>query len=1132
MSLVSSQIDDYLVASFPLPLQPSSSTLPTLPSPPVSAVHYTNSSRQDSRLAVATPRVGVSIYDLADQTPLSSITVGPSFAPTTAAVSRSTPSSSSDSLRVRSARRTWIGIRTEEGKGEIWCWHEEEKKDGSTEGGEAGKAVWPISEPLAALAAPRTLPSHIAFLSASGALALAPSDNLTSLASLSPSGSDESASPTFRLISQTLRLLPASSTSHPSFLPSSLAALLPPTSTSEAHVAVIARTYATSAPAVDAGEAASSLVEIGKKNFKKGPRPSASAVIDAADASSAAATPVTEGRRNEIELVLLDPKVSLPEELEARLGLCSLGKIAVDGDQVVVSDDGFVTSLSSDGTLSSSRLSISTLPTIDAYSSLFFPIAPSEEAPSLSLAPIKTLRLSSNSLTPAHSVLLALHSSFILLASPRPSIASESTSPVVTATLWDARFGSAIATTDLTVPSAVASSLDALSLSVSLPAKHTAIVTLSPTSPSSTSSNGSRTALFAIPLSTLPTSSVLAAVVGKHTLTARFLASHSSSSTSTPNSNSSSSQAILAHAKRAEPMRSLRPGALSDKKIALLDASKDARERLLDTLVGVLEPLSRRGKGAEGEQEKAVIEAERLWEEYIEGERERLWEYNKDKVRERREKEQARRVAVLKGEKAEEAEEDGEAEGKTKYLAAKRKIERALKAVGVSVTPAEHGGEQGEGEEEKEKEGQMSWKEVVGVRIKGVSDAHRYRYERERNKREVELGRTAREFDVEEAVKKVERYEPSLPSAFVTALFRLSFPIPLDAPSSSTSTDLAVPGSSATATGTQTFRHPTKIVNYLLNRELVGDNQVLGGVTRYLARAGDWTNILPALRTMPDIPESTTVSLLVSVLRSSAAPTSAPSDSMDLDAPSSASASLPQPPPSLSTFLPAFLAQPSTPSHLRAQLQLQLSPAEAVPVLEQCDQWLTAWLRAQSGSAGEQGGKKEKKSLGVKAVPVPRDVFKLRAEGVPEMDLIIPFLQTLLDAHFVPLLLLRQSHPLLRRLSRHISAHTQLVTDLSSLVGALSVYSRKREEMRLASVVAAAAAANLAAEEEKKKNKKAVSGKGKKGKKDEGEGEKENRGAGAGSATVKELGENMLRRIKAQEKHAEVGQYEIDSFVL
>ncbi|GAA5917935.1 hypothetical protein JCM6882_004131 [Rhodosporidiobolus microsporus] len=1087
MSLVSSSIDDYLVASFPLPAgaqgAAAAASSSFQPSPPVTAVQYTAHARQDGRLAVATPGVGVSVYDLADQTPLSSITVGPSFSPTTAAVSRSTPSTSSDSIRVKSARRTWVGVRTEEGKGEIWCWHEEEKKDGSTEG-DAGKAIWPVSEPLAALTAPRTLPSHIAFLSSSGALALAPSDDLTSLASLP--------APSSAPLSQTLRLIPASSSSAPSFLPAPLAALLPPSASSEAHVAVIVRTFAAPSASSAAAET-TSIAEIGKKKFKKTPRASAAAVIEAAEAAgpSSGTAGQLAGRTNEIELVLLDPKVSVPDEMEPRLGLFSLGKVVVEAEQVVVSDDGFVTAFNSaNGTLASSRLAVSSVPAVESYATLFFPpseaVEPSSSSSSagatLSLSPIKALSLSSTALTLPRTTLLALHSSFVLLASPRPtaSTAGGAAAPVVSASLWDARFGSAIATTELTVPAAVASSISDLALSLSLPAKHTAILTLSPSSSTSTSTaSAHRTALFGLPLSPLPTASVLAAVVGKHALTAPFLASATSSGLSS----------VLAQAKRAEPLRSaklLQPQ--NEKKLALLDASKAAREALLEALEAALLPLKDASAKKVAEQDRAVQEAERLWDVYLDGERDRLLAYNRDKVRSAMEKEQERKLAVLRGEVAPEGQ--SEAGENTRYLAAKRKIERALKAAGAGLVPGE------------EVEGQTSWKEVTGVRIKGVTDSHRYKYQRERQRAEEELGKTVKDFDVEDAVAKVERYEPSLPSSFITALFRLSFPLPLDAPSSST--DLAIASSSAAAAPTQVFRHPAKIVGYFLQRELVGENQVLSGVTRFLARAGDWTNILVALRMISDIPESTTVSLLAAVLRAS--PSSAPSasaDAMDIDTPSSASStSLPQPTPSLTTFLPAFLLQPSTPATLRAQLQSQLTPAEAVQVLELCDGLLAIWL--QAGKAAEKDGgeeKKVKKSKGAKTVGKgAAELFRLQAKGVPPMEQIIPLVQSLLDAHFVTLLLQRQAHPLLRRLSKRVSAHTQLVTDLASLGGALAVYARKRDEGRKA-------------EERRKRS-------------------EESERAGKAVATAQDFGEKMERRIQAQEKHAEVGEYSIEDFFL
>lgn len=110
---------------------------------------------------------------------------------------------------------------------------------------------------------------------------------------------------------------------------------------------------------------------------------------------------------------------------------------------------------------------------------------------------------------------------------------------------------------------------------------------------------------------------------------------------------------------------------------------------------------------------------------------------------------------------------------------------------------------------------------------------------------------------------------------------------------------------------------------------------------------------------------------------------------------------------------------------------------------------------------------------------------------------IVPFVQAILDAHFVTLLLQRQAHRLLRRLAHHISLHTQLVNDLSSLLGAFSIYSRKKDEQRSAAAEQASAAIA-----EKRRD------------------------------GVKEFGETMERRIKAQEKHAEVGAYAVEEFFL
>lgn len=323
-------------------------------------------------------------------------------------------------------------------------------------------------------------------------------------------------------------------------------------------------------------------------------------------------------------------------------------------------------------------------------------------------------------------------------------------------------------------------------MSLSKAGRRTAIVVLEPevaepsTASSSAPTAARRTVLFGLPLNGLPSASVLAAVVGKQTLTARYIAptpdaSASASATSTP---MSPAAIVLDRARRAEPLRSELARHGNEKKAALLEASRLAREEVLASLAAILAPLRVNADGstaAAEEQEQAVRKAETTWERYIEAQRDRLLEYNQNKVRLAMEKEKERRMAALGGGRdgaggdvVAEGSEAGEATG---YKVAKRRIERALAAAGAPVRPTSASGE-----------GEKSWKEVTAARIKGVNDKYRYRYHLERNKKEAEMGKTVKEFDWEEAVNKVERYEVRLPlspprsfrTASLTCLFTTS----------------------------------------------------------------------------------------------------------------------------------------------------------------------------------------------------------------------------------------------------------------------------------------------------------------------------------------------------------------------
>lgn len=202
-----------------------------------------------------------------------------------------------------------------------------------------------------------------------------------------------------------------------------------------------------------------------------------------------------------------------------------------------------------------------------------------------------------------------------------------------------------------------------------------------------------------------------------------------------------------------------------------------------------------------------------------------MTEYNLGKIQLANEKEQERRVKALQ-------EKEQLKASTVKYQAAKRRIETVIQESG----------------------GDAVWKEVTGKRIKGVSDVYRYKYYDQRKALEEEMGKIVVDKSHERAMQAIERQEvrarfsvcfhslferlltrrssqPNIPSAFVTAVLRLCFPEASDVE--------AEAGSSKT-----TRQHPTGIVSYLLERHLVGDGQIIGGVTQNLARAGDWVRLL------------------------------------------------------------------------------------------------------------------------------------------------------------------------------------------------------------------------------------------------------------------------------------------------
>ncbi|KAK4698768.1 hypothetical protein P7C70_g7501, partial [Phenoliferia sp. Uapishka_3] len=189
----------------------------------------------------------------------------------------------------------------------------------------------------------------VVLLSTFGVLSLNPEFEFTTPASLPPSDTDNS--------SQSLHLYPIGNPT--TLLPPSVLALVPPSS--KAHLAFVVPTFTTPAAA------ATSFVDITQKKFAKTKGPSLASMIDQADASAATAS---ETVRCQVKLALFDPEVVQDGVVGMRI--VSLGKVAVPGSQVVVSEDAYVSALSSSGSLKSYRLSFSgTTSFASVYADLF-----------------------------------------------------------------------------------------------------------------------------------------------------------------------------------------------------------------------------------------------------------------------------------------------------------------------------------------------------------------------------------------------------------------------------------------------------------------------------------------------------------------------------------------------------------------------------------------------------------------------------------------------------------------------------------------------------------------------------------------------------------------------------------------
>ncbi|KAG2013070.1 hypothetical protein CC2G_010007 [Coprinopsis cinerea AmutBmut pab1-1] len=245
------------------------------------------------------------------------------------------------------------------------------------------------------------------------------------------------------------------------------------------------------------------------------------------------------------------------------------------------------------------------------------------------------------------------------------------------------------------------------------------------------------------------------------------------------------------------------------------------------------------------------------------------------------------------------------------------------------------------------------------------------------------------------------------------------------------------------STGKAPYQHSAEILKALLERNLVFNGMVEGGILPALRARNDWASIELSLSSINDLPINDIVDCLVSVIQHHR--NKAASDSMDVDSE-----------PSTPT-LPAFLAlvinyvHTTTPSQIIIALKRHLRDSEDVAAVAQT---LVTWIRAlvqqrKNTDLGVWPSNKdmEQNEHGVLVYnPQSRDKRMVKnaakkAGGPPVFERVIAFLQPFLDACFLPLLQHPPSHPLLHELQNSLIEESALSELLLQLQGSLEPFS-------------------------------------------------------------------------------------------
>ncbi|KAI0347456.1 hypothetical protein BDW22DRAFT_1351894 [Trametopsis cervina] len=233
--------------------------------------------------------------------------------------------------------------------------------------------------------------------------------------------------------------------------------------------------------------------------------------------------------------------------------------------------------------------------------------------------------------------------------------------------------------------------------------------------------------------------------------------------------------------------------------------------------------------------------------------------------------------------------------------------------------------------------------------------------------------------------------------------------------------------------------YSSKVVRHLLGKRCVSSSMLSGGLLPALRLRKDWDSILLAIKAVVDLPESDLMALLCFTAKTPRQLEKQPAtdqSAMDVDITTSPGDL------SLASLLPLCVTYRTTASALRLAFRKQFGDAAALTsVLEA----LAGWLRSYAEEGPQLLPEGTKKDL--HGALIPKYEEKQKNCGLPPLEKIITFVQTILDSSFLSLLSYPPSFAILREILSYVEPEVTFTDDLDQLRGPLEPFVKAHNQM-------------------------------------------------------------------------------------